>query len=293
MKTPLDGRVAIVTGAGRGLGRAHALYLARQGARVVVNDLEQAAADGVAGEIAALGGTALPVAASVTDENAIAAMVSRVLAQWNRVDILVNNAGILRDKSFAKMSLDDFRLVVDVHLMGSVICTKAVWDTMRAQRYGRVVMTTSSSGLYGNFGQANYGAAKMALVGLMQTLAIEGAKYGITVNCLAPSAATQMTQGVLPDASLERLDPALVSPALLALVGQDAPTRAILCAGGGHFACASVTLSLGHRIGGGDDAGERLIARWSQVADRGGDLVPAYGFLQAEREVESASRAGH
>jgi NAD(P)-dependent dehydrogenase (short-subunit alcohol dehydrogenase family) len=204
MKTPLDGRVAIVTGAGGGLGREHALYLARQGARVVVNDLAPTAVDAVAGEILARGGVALPVAASVTDESAVAAMVSRVLAQWSRIDILVNNAGILRDKSFAKMSLDDFRLVVDVHLMGSVICTKAVWDTMRAQRYGRIVMTTSSSGLFGNFGQANYGAAKMALVGLMQTLAIEGGKYGITVNCLAPSAATQMTQGVLSARSRSR-----------------------------------------------------------------------------------------
>jgi NAD(P)-dependent dehydrogenase (short-subunit alcohol dehydrogenase family) len=285
--TPFDGRVAIVTGAGRGLGREHARYLARQGARVVVNDVDQTAADMVAAEILGAGGVALPLAASVTDEDAIASMVSRVLAQWKRIDILVNNAGILRDKSFAKMNLDDFRLVVDVHLMGSVICTKAVWDTMRAQRYGRVVLTTSSSGLFGNFGQANYGAAKMAIVGLMQTLAIEGSKYGITVNCLAPSAATPMTQGVLPEASLERLDPALVSPALLVLAGEDAPTRAI----GGHFACASVTLSLGYWIGGGGDAGERLIAGWSQVADRRGDLVPAYGFLQAEREVESAGRA--
>src|SRR6478672_13294592 len=172
MKTPFDGRVAIITGAGGGLGREHALYLARQGARVVVNDLAQTAVDAVAGEILAQGGVALPMAASVTDESAVTAMVSRVLAQWSRIDVLVNNAGILRDRSFAKMTLDDFRLVVDVHLMGSVICTKAVWDIMREQRYGRIVMTTSSSGLFGNFGQANYGAAKMAVVGLMQTLAI-------------------------------------------------------------------------------------------------------------------------
>ena len=165
------------------------------------------------------------------------------------MDILVNNAGILRDKSFAKMSLDDFRLVVDVHLMGSVICTKAVWEHMREQRYGRIVMTTSSSGLYGNFGQANYGAAKMALVGLMQTLALEGEKYDIRVNCLAPSAATQMTHDVLPAESLRLLDPALVSPGLLKLVNDDAPTRVVLCAGGGHFARASVTLSQGCYVG--------------------------------------------
>src|SRR4030095_10191384 len=172
--------------------------------------------------------------------------------------ILVNNAGVLRDKSFAKMTLDDFRLVVDVHLMGSVICTKAVWDTMRGQRYGRIVMTTSSSGLFGNFGQANYGAAKMALVGLMQTLAIEGEKYDIRVNCLAPSADTQMTRGILSEQSLKALDPALVSPALLALVNDDAPTRAIVCAGGGHFARAAVTLSQGVQVGNGDDAGAHV-----------------------------------
>ena len=289
MTHSLQGRVAIVTGAGGGLGREHALFLARSGARVVVNDLDAQAAEAVAADVAREGGVAMPVAASVTDEPAIAAMLARTVGEWGRVDILVNNAGILRDKSFGKMSLDDFRLVVEVHLMGAVICTKAVWERMRAQRYGRIVMTTSSSGLYGNFGQANYGAAKMALVGLMQTLAIEGEKYGIRVNCLAPSAATQMTQGVLPDASLQALHPALVSPALLALVSDDAPTRAIVCAGGGHFARASVTLSQGVQIGGGDDAADQVIARWHDISDRAGELVPAYGFVQAEREVASAA----
>ena len=186
----LKGRVAIVTGAGGGLGRAHALYLAGQGAKVVVNDLAEDGAQRVADEIVTGGGEAFAWASSVTDPDAVAAMVEQTLQTWGRVDILVNNAGILRDKTFAKMSLDDFRLVVDVHLMGSVICTKAVWDVMREQRYGRIVMTTSSSGLYGNFGQSNYGAAKMALVGLMQTLALEGEKYDVRVNCLAPSAAT-------------------------------------------------------------------------------------------------------
>ena len=281
-------RVAIVTGAGGGLGREHALFLARRGARVVVNDVARDAAEAVAAEIAASGGVAKAFAAAVTDESAIATMVSRTRSDWGRVDILVNNAGILRDKSFAKMSLDDFRLVIDVHLMGSVICTKAVWDCMREQRHGRIVMTTSSSGLYGNFGQANYSAAKMALVGLMQTLAIEGEKYGIRVNCLAPSAATQMTQGVLPDVSLRLLAPALVSPALLELVCDDAPTRAIVCAGGGHFARASVTLSQGCYVGGGDDADERVIEKWPDISDRTNEIVPAYGFIQAEREVASA-----
>ena len=284
----LETRVAIVTGAGGGLGRQHALYLARQGARVVVNDLGQAAADAVAAEIVAAGGQALAVAGSVTDEAAVQAMVERTMAEWGRIDILINNAGILRDKSFAKMSLDDFRLVVDVHLMGAAVCCKAVWEIMRGQAYGRIVMTTSSSGLYGNFGQANYGAAKMALVGLMQTLAIEGEKYGIRVNCLAPTAATQMTAGVLAEESLNRLDPALVSPALLPLVVEDAPTRAVVCAGAGHFARAYVTLTPGEYIGGGAGAGERLLAAWDAVSDPAGSIVPDYGFTQAEREVASA-----
>jgi NAD(P)-dependent dehydrogenase (short-subunit alcohol dehydrogenase family) len=284
----IEGRVAIVTGAGGGLGREHARFLARKGARVVVNDLAQASADAVAAEITAAGGKALAVAASVTDENAVAAMVNRTISEWGRVDILINNAGILRDKSFAKMSLADFRLVVDVHLMGAVICTRAVWEWMRDQRHGRIVMTTSSSGLYGNFGQANYGAAKMALVGLMQTLGLEGEKYGIRVNCLAPTAATQMTQGILSEASLKLLDPALVSPALLALVSDDAPTRAIVCAGAGHFARASVTLSQGHYIGAGEDAAERVIGHWDEISDRTDEIVPAHGFAQAERELASA-----
>ena len=284
----LQGCVAIITGAGGGLGREHARYLAGQGARVVVNDLAQAAAETVAGEITSEGGEAIAISGSVTDEASVAALVRRTMETWGRIDILVNNAGVLRDKSFAKMTLEDFRFVLDVHLMGAVICTKAVWEIMREQKYGRVVMTTSSSGLYGNFGQANYGAAKMALVGLMQTLAIEGEKYGIKVNCLAPTAATQMTRGVLSDAGLELLDPALVSPGLLALVGEEAPTRAILCAGAGHFATANVTLTGGLQVGKARDAGEQVAAGWDQVADRRDEIVPAYGFTQAERELEAA-----
>ena len=283
----IQGQVAIITGAGSGLGRAHALYLATKGARIVVNDLDPMAADRVTAEIVAAGGEALAIAGSVTDEAAMTMMVERTLDAWNRVDILVNNAGILRDKSFAKMTIDDFRLVVDVHLIGAAIVTKAVWDVMRAQRHGRIVMTTSSSGLYGNFGQANYGAAKMALVGLMQTLAIEGEKYGIRVNCLAPTAATQMTDGVLPEESLAALDPALVSPGLLPLVGPEAPARAILCAGAGHFASAHVTLTDGIRIE-DEPVGETLSARWEEVVDRSNEIIPSYGFMQAEREVASA-----
>lgn len=288
-KVLLKSRVAIVTGAGGGLGRAHALYLASQGAKVAVNDLSQEAAQGVADEIVAAGGEAIACAASVSDERAVGAMVKQVMGTWGRVDILINNAGILRDKTFAKMTLDDFRLVVDVHLMGAAICTKAVWEIMREQRYGRIVMTTSSSGLYGNFGQANYGAAKMALVGLAQTLALEGEKYDVRVNCLAPSAATQMTHGVLGEDSLKLLDPSLVSPGLLALVVEEAPTRAILCAGAGHFACAHVTLTQGVQIGAQPDAGERVMVRWNAVADRRDEIVPNYGFTQMEREVAAAA----
>ncbi|MDR3470530.1 MAG: SDR family NAD(P)-dependent oxidoreductase [Devosia sp.] len=286
----LDTRVAIVTGAGGGLGRAHARALAGYGAKVVVNDLDQAAAEAVAGEIRAAGGEAIAIAASVSDEAAVAAMVDQVMAAWGRIDILINNAGILRDKSFAKASLADFRLVLEVHLMGAVICSKAVWEVMRAQGHGRIVMTTSSSGLYGNFGQSNYAAAKMGLVGLMQTLAIEGAKHGIRVNCLAPTAATQMTEGVLAADGLERLSPDLVSPGLLALTGEDAPTRAILCAGGGHFARAYVTLTEGVHIGGAE-AGEQVVAHWDEIGDRRGEIVPDYGFVQAERELASGGFA--
>ena len=283
----LKGRVAIVTGAGGGLGRSHALALAAHGARVIVNDLGDGA-DAVAREIANAGGTARAIRGSVTDEAAVASMVEETLAEWGRIDILVNNAGILRDKSFAKMSLDDFRLVVDVHLMGSVICTKAVWDVMREQTYGRIVMTTSSSGLYGNFGQANYGAAKMALVGLMQTLAIEGAKYDIRVNCLAPTAATQMTDGVLPDEQLARLDPSFVSPGLVALVSEQAPTRAILCAGAGGFEAANITMTQGIYVPGNPPAADEVRTGWQELTDRRDETVPVMGWEQSRRELGKA-----
>ena len=285
----LTGRVAIVTGAGGGLGRQHALLLASRGAKVVVNDLGDAA-QAVAAELVAAGGQARALQCSVTDADAVQAMVDGVVAEWGRVDILVNNAGILRDKSFAKMALDDFRLVVDVHLMGAANCTKAVWDAMRAQGYGRIVMTTSSSGLYGNFGQANYGAAKMALVGLMQTLALEGAKHGIKVNCLAPTAYTRMMEGILPQDQLDVLDPALVSPAVLALVADDAPTRAILCAGAGGYELAQITLTQGIHLGAASTA-EALQERWGELSDRTGEMVPGTGFDQARHVLRKAGFA--
>jgi NAD(P)-dependent dehydrogenase (short-subunit alcohol dehydrogenase family) len=288
----LSGRVAIVTGAGNGLGREHALLLAKRGARVVVNDLDQAAADVVADEINATAAAAVAIAASVTDYAAVKAMVDDTISRWGRVDILINNAGILRDKTFAKMDLADFRLVVEVHLMGSVNCTKAVWDHMRAQNYGRVVMTTSSSGLYGNFGQSNYGAAKMALVGLMHTLALEGARNNIRVNCIAPTAATQMLEGLLPPEELEALRPGCVSPGVLVLVGENAPTRAILCAGAGSFEAAHVTLTRGIFIGDGPGAPEAILASWPKIVDRAEEFVPENGKVQGRLEVENASREG-
>ncbi|HEX2542794.1 MAG TPA: SDR family NAD(P)-dependent oxidoreductase [Caldimonas sp.] len=297
MSIRLDGQVAIVTGAGGGLGRQHALALAARGAAVVVNDLggsvdgagaAATAAQTVADEIRAAGGRAIADGASVTDFGAVQAMVHAAVKEWGRVDILVNNAGILRDKSFAKMDLADFRLVLDVHLMGAVNCTKAVWEPMRSQNYGRIVMTTSSSGLYGNFGQSNYGAAKMALVGLMQTLALEGAKHNIRVNCLAPTAATRMTENLLPEAMLKLLGPGAVTPGLLALVAQDAPTRTILCAGAGSFEQAHVTLTRGIHVGSGPDAAEQVAARLEEIADRQGETVPESGAAQGTLEIAKA-----
>lgn len=297
-KIDFTGRVAIVTGAGGGLGRQHALALAKRGAKVVVNDFGPVAADSgltaadaVVKEIQAAGGTAMANNASVTDVAAMDAMVQDAMSAWGRIDILVNNAGILRDKSFTKMEMDDFRLVLEVHLMGAAICTKAVWDIMRAQNYGRIVMTTSSSGLYGNFGQSNYGAAKMALVGLMQTLSIEGAKSDIRVNCLAPTAATQMTQGILPEEVLRAFQPEYVTPAMLVLVAEDAPSRTILCAGAGTFSAANITLTDGSWIGIGDDAAENLQANLADVLKRDGDTVPQSGAFQGMKEGAKAAAA--
>jgi short-subunit dehydrogenase len=218
-------------------------------------------------------------------------MVQQAVDAWGRVDILVNNAGILRDKSFAKMDLADFKLVMDVHVMGAVHCTKAVWPHMQAQNYGRVVMTTSSSGLYGNFGQANYGAAKMALAGLMQTLSIEGEKNNIRVNCLAPTAATRMTEGLMPEAVLQALDPSAVVPAMLVMACEEAPNRTILCAGAGSFEVAHITLTQGVHLGMGADSPERLLAALAQVADRQGETVPLSGSAQGTLEVGKAMAA--
>lgn len=297
MNLDFTGRVAIVTGAGGGLGKQHALALARRGAKVLVNDLGGAvdgsggsvsAAQSVVNEILAAGGEALANGASVTDFDAVQAMVQQAVDAWGRVDILVNNAGILRDKTFAKMDMADFRTVVEVHLMGAANCTKAVWPVMQGQQYGRVLMTTSSSGLYGNFGQSNYSAAKLAQVGLMQTLALEGAKFNIRVNALAPTAATRMTENIMTAAVLEALKPEAVVPAMLVLVGEDAPTRTILCAGAGSVEAAHITLTQGAWIGVDSDSPERLAAQLAQVLDRSNDTVPGGGMEQSQFEIERA-----
>ncbi len=235
-----------------------------------------------------MGGEAIANGASVTDYGQVETMVADAVGRWGRVDILVNNAGILRDRTFSKMDLADFRAVVEVHLMGAVNCTKAVWELMRAQNYGRIVMTTSSSGLYGNFGQSNYGAAKMALVGLMQTLGLEGEKHDIRVNCLAPTAATRMLEGLMSQATLDALTPARVSPAVLALVAENAPNRKIFCAGGGSFEQANITLTAGVYLGERSDAAEQLLAGYEQLANRSGEVVPPQGWNQSQLELAKA-----
>ena len=300
MSIDFHGRVAIVTGAGGGLGKQHALALAKRGAKVVVNDLggnvrgeggSVSAAQAVVDEIVKAGGEAIANGASVTDFEAVKGMVQQAMDTWGRVDILVNNAGILRDKSFSKMEVDEFRLVMEVHVMGAFHCTKAVWPIMQAQKYGRIIMTTSSSGLYGNFGQANYGAAKMALAGMMQTLSIEGEKYNIRVNSLAPTAATRMTEGLMPEAVLKALEPQAVVPAMLVMASEDAPNRTIICAGAGSFEVANITLTQGVYLGMAEDAAEQLLAAMPQVTDRHNELVPASGSGQGSLEVGKAMAA--
>lgn len=300
MALDFKGRVAIVTGAGGGLGRQHALALAARGAKVVVNDLGGAldgsggsvsAAQAVVQEIEARGGQAIANGASVTDFDAVQAMVKQAVDTWGRIDILVSNAGILRDKTFAKMDLADFRQVLDVHLMGAVHLCKAAWPYMNEQKYGRIVLTTSSSGLYGNFGQTNYGAAKLALVGLMQTLALEGAKNDIRVNCLAPTATTRMTEHLFPADMHKAFGPEAVVPAMLVMASQDAPNRAVLCAGAGAFESAHITLTRGAYVGIGEHADEQLAARLAEVLDRAGETVPPNGSGQGENELRLARAA--
>ena len=291
-------RVAIVTGAGGGLGRAYALELARRGAHVVVNDLGGArdgsgssdAAAAVVAEIEAAGGSAIANGASVTDEAQVEAMVAAATERWGGVHILINNAGILRDRTFAKMTVDDFRAVLDVHLVGSAICTKAVWETMRAQNYGRILMTSSSTGLYGNFGQSNYGAAKLGLLGFAKTLSLEGAKYDVRVNTIAPTAATRMTEDIFPPDMLAAFNPDNVVPGALFLVSEDAPTGAIMGAGAGVYQAAYVTLTPGVALPEGERTVEQVAAAWDRISDRRSEIVPKSGAEQAMLILQQLQR---
>jgi len=293
-----DGKVAIVTGAGQGLGRSHALALAARGAKVVVNDLGGAkdgtggsseAAKAVVAEIEAAGGEAIANGANVAKFDEVEAMVQQATDAWGRVDILVNNAGILRDKSFGKGSMEDFRLVLDVHLLGTVYCTKACWEIMKAQEYGRIVVTTSSSGLYGNFGQSNYGSAKMGVIGMMNTLAQEGAKYDIKINALAPTAGTRMTEGLMPEKAFELLTPETVTPAVLYLVSDDGPTRTILAAGAGSYAVAKIVETEGRWLSPAEQTPEGIAAHWDEITATAGERALNAGFEQTAKMLTQAA----
>jgi NAD(P)-dependent dehydrogenase (short-subunit alcohol dehydrogenase family) len=297
MSIKYDGQVAIVTGSGAGLGRSHALALAARGAKVVVNDL--GAKDGslsassleVVAEIEAAGGEAMANGANVADMAQVQAMVEQTMAKWGRIDILVNNAGILRDKSFGKMSIEDFQLVIDVHLMGSANCTKAVWDIMKAQNYGRIVLTTSSSGLYGNFGQANYGAAKMGVIGLMNTLCLEGHKNNIFVNCLSPTARTAMTEELVDDKRiLEMMTVESVTSGLLALVAEKSPNRAILGCGAGGYARAVITETDGIYLPPEQQTPENVLAQWDAIDDQTNAVEMQQGWMQTNKYVAKAAK---
>jgi NAD(P)-dependent dehydrogenase (short-subunit alcohol dehydrogenase family) len=291
MSIRFDGKVALITGAGAGLGRVHALEFAKRGAKVVINDFggsrdgtgsSTTAAQAVVDEIRKAGGMAIANGANVADAAQVQAMVDQAMSEFGRIDILVNNAGILRDKSFSKSQPEDFKLVLDVHLMGSINCSKAVWDIMRAQEYGRILMTTSAAGLYGNFGQANYAAAKMALVGLMNALSVEGRKNNIKVNTLAPVAATRMTEDVLPAEALQRIQPERVTPGVLYLCSESAPTKVILAAGGGTFSTATIMETAPVHLPDSELTPEGVAARFAQIAD----LKTARAYKEVTEQVQ-------
>jgi NAD(P)-dependent dehydrogenase (short-subunit alcohol dehydrogenase family) len=284
-----DGKVAIVTGSGGGLGKQHALELARRGAKVVINDLggavdgkggNSAAAEAVVAEIEAAGGEAFANGSSVTDDAGVQHMIDETMGKWGRIDIIIANAGILRDKSFSKMEIADFEAVLNVHVMGTVKPVKAAWEIMKTQNYGRIVVTTSSTGLYGNFGQANYGAAKLGLVGFMNTMKIEGQKNNIHVNAISPVAATRMTEGLMPPEVLARLNPEYVTPGVVYLVSEEAPTGVILTAGGGAFAMARIYETEGVYLGEGGLSVEEVRDNWDKISDPAGQQAYVNGGEQ-------------
>ncbi|EAW33206.1 oxidoreductase, short chain dehydrogenase/reductase family protein [marine gamma proteobacterium HTCC2143] len=297
MTISFEGKVAIVTGAGNGLGRSHALALAERGAKVVINDLGGArdgsgASSDAAQEVVALieskGGEAMAHGANVAKMDQVEDMVKQTMEKWGRVDILINNAGILRDKTFAKMTIDDFQLVMDVHVMGTVNCTKAVWQIMRDQNYGRIVVTTSSSGMYGNFGQSNYGAAKMAVLGFMNTIGIEGAKNDIRINALAPTAGTRMTEDLMPKEVLDMLTPESVTAGLLTICHDDAPNRYILCAGAGGYASTRLFETDGIFLPADEQTPENIVANLAEVSDTSNQSAMETGAGQTQKFLGKA-----
>jgi NAD(P)-dependent dehydrogenase (short-subunit alcohol dehydrogenase family) len=286
-------RVAIITGAGGGLGRSHAMELAKRGVKVVVNDLGNADgisenANAVVAEIKAAGGEAIAHGANVANVEQVNDMVAKTIDAFGHIDILVNNAGILRDKSFAKMNMDDFRLVVDVHLNGSANSTLAVWPHMRERKFGRIAMTTSSTGMYGNFGQSNYGAAKAGLSGLMRTLCLEGAKYDIRVNTLSPFAATKMTEGLLPKEAWDLGTVESVTAGLVYLVCDEAPNRTILCAGAGGYAATKVFETQGINLPISEQTPENVAANFAAILDEEGMQEFTQGWQQGDKFVKRA-----
>ncbi len=287
-----DGKVAIVTGSGGGLGREHALELARRGAKVVINDLggsvdgqggSSAAADAVVAEIKGFGGEAIANGASVTDDAGVSHLIEQTMQAWGRIDIIVANAGILRDRSFSKMEIPDFEAVLNVHVLGTVKPVKAAWEIMKAQNYGRIVVTTSSTGLYGNFGQANYGAAKLGLVGFMNTMKIEGQKNNIHVNAISPVAATRMTEGLMPPEVLANLKPEYVTPGVVYLVSDEAPTGAILTAGAGAFALARIYETEGVFLGHEGLSAEGVRDHWEAIGAPDGQKAYVSGGEQGAK----------
>lgn len=298
MDIRFDGRVAIVTGAGNGLGRAHALALAERSAKVVVNDFGGSGngvgrsadvAQRVVDEIRSAGGEAIADAADVSDPVEVQAMVDTAMDRWGRVDVLVNNAGITRDKSFGKMEIADFRKVVDVHLVGTTLCTQAVWNIMREQKYGRIVMTSSTSGLYGAFAQAAYAAAKAGMLGLMNVLHIEGIKHDIRVNLLAPWAATRLTAGLLPQEVLDLMGPDSVTPGVVFLVSENAPARVIMSAGSGAFARVRLLESDAVFFPPDERSPEAIAARFDEISATDGQREVTDTFDQNSYLVRKAA----